>query len=168
MKAAKYSLFGLAGATFITAVTLFFIYTIHGPMNVGEGGEVVGWILAGLLACMMVIFIIRTIFMAKGTKPATKAKLLPVYQVLNQLHMPIGTVTVALMYLHFAFVFDVHDPSYIHFITGYIMAGLMATLVAMGFVAFFNKTKNRKVLVLVHQLVVVCLLATFIVHLILK
>ncbi|OPZ34399.1 MAG: hypothetical protein BWY98_01087 [Tenericutes bacterium ADurb.BinA155] len=168
MKAAKISIFALAGAIFVTAVTLFFVYTIHGPMQIGEGGEALGWVLAGLMACMMLIFIIRTIFRSPKTKPATKAKLLPVYQVMNQLHMPIGTVAVACLYLHFAMVFDINDPSKLHLITGYVMAGLLASIVALGFIGFFDKKPSRKVLVICHQIAVVAILAMFIVHLLVK
>jgi hypothetical protein len=168
MKAAKYSIFGLAGAIFVTSAVLFFLYTVHGPMQIGEGGEAVGWVLAGLMACMMLIFIIRTIFLSKKTKPETKTKLLPVYKVMNQLHMPIGTVAIATMYLHFAMVFNINDPSKIHLITGYCMAGLLAAIAVMGFIGFFNKTPSRKVLVIVHQILVVLVIAMFVVHLVVK
>lgn len=168
MKIAKISIFSFAAALFVTAVVLFFVYTIHAPMAVGELGEVVGWFLAGFMGVMMLIFIIKTIFMSKKTKPETKAKLAPVYRIVNQFHMPVGTVVVALLYLHFALVFDVADPSWIHFVTGYIMAGLLASIVAFGFVAYFNKTPSRKALTRVHQILVAAIIVVFVIHLILK
>ena len=168
MKIAKISIFSFAAALFASAVVLFFAFTIHAPMAVGKLGEAVGWVLAGFMAVMMLIFIIKMIFMSKKTKPETKAKLAPVYRIVNQFHMPVGCVVVALQYLHFALVFNVGDPSWIHFITGYVMAGLLASIVTFGFVAYFNKTSSRKALTVVHQILVVAIIAAFIVHLILK
>jgi hypothetical protein len=168
MKAGKISVFALAGSIFAAAVVLFFVYTIHAPMNVGEGGEAVGWVLAGVMLCLMVIFVLRTIFLSKKTAAATKVKLAAPYRMVNQFHMPLGCLAIALMYLHFTMVFNVADPSWIHFITGYILAGLMAALAVFGFVAHFNKTPARKTLTLCHQIDVVLLIVTFIVHLILK
>jgi hypothetical protein len=168
MKIAKISIFSLAAAVFVTAVVLFFVYTIHAPMAVGELGEVLGWLLAACMGIMMLIFVLKMIFMSKKSKPELKAKLAPVYKVANQFHMPVGALAVALLYCHFALVYDIHDPSWIHFITGYILAGLLASIVAFGFVAYFNKTPKRKVFTLIHQILVAVILVVFIIHLILK
>jgi hypothetical protein len=82
--------------------------------------------------------------------------------------MPIGSISVALLFLHFVMVFDVTNPSWVHFVTGYILAGLMLALVVFGIVAHNNKTPARKYLTLCHQIDVALLIVTFIVHLILK
>lgn len=168
MKAAKISLYSLAGAVFVTALVLFFVLTIHGPVNAGEGGEAVGWVLGGVMVCLALIFIMKTIFLSPKTKPETKKKLMPVYKAMNQFHMPVGLVAVSLLDLHFALVFDVTNPSWVHFVTGYVMAGLLAVAVAFGFVAYFNKTPKRKILTLAHQLTFASLVVVFIIHLILK
>jgi protein-S-isoprenylcysteine O-methyltransferase Ste14 len=169
MKQAKVVLYALAGAIFLSAVVLFFIYTIHDPMTIGEGGEVLGWVLGGSMVPLFCLFVMRRIFLNKKTKPETKKKLVPLYGALNQLHLPIGSLSVALMWLHFVAVFNIRDPSYIHFITGYVLIGLMALLVALGFSGHFQKDiKARSFLTWFHVGVVVALIATFIVHLILK
>jgi hypothetical protein len=169
MKQAKVILYALAAAVFLSAVVLFFIYTIHDPMTIGEGGEALGWVLGASMLPLFCLFVMRRIFFNKKTKPETKKKLVPLYGTLNQLHLPIGSLSVALMWLHFVAVFNIHDPSYIHFITGYVLIGLMALLVALGFSGHFQKDiKARSFLTWCHVGVVVALIATFIVHLILK
>jgi|LAHS01.1.fsa_nt_gb hypothetical protein len=169
MKQAKVTLFALAGAIFLTAVVLFFVYTIHAPMTLGEGGEALGWVLGASMLPLFCLFVMRRIFLAKKTAPATKKALAPFYGALNQLHMPIGSLSVALMWLHFVAVFDVHDPSYVHFITGYVMIGLMACLVAFGFSGHFQKNiKVRQALTWVHVGLVLSLICAFVVHLILQ
>jgi hypothetical protein len=169
MKQAKVILFALAGAIFLTAVVLFAVYTIHDPMVIGEGGEALGWVLGASMIPLFCLFVMRRVFLAGKTKPETKKKLAPFYGALNQLHMPIGSLSVALMWLHFVAVFNVHDPSWVHFITGYVLIGLMALLVALGFSGHFQKEmKARKIITWVHVIVVGLLIGTFIVHLILK
>ncbi|MCI2068669.1 MAG: hypothetical protein LKJ88_03735 [Bacilli bacterium] len=168
MKAIKIALYSLASAIFITAVVLFFVFTIKGPMNVGEGGEALGWIMGGAMVPLLLLFIFRVIFFSKKTKPELKTKLVPYYRVLNQFHMPIGCLAVSLLFVHFAMVFDINDPSWIHFITGYILAGLLAFLSASGLIAYFNKTPSRKTITLIHQLLVATLIVVFILHLVLK
>jgi hypothetical protein len=169
MKQAKVILYALAAAVFLSAVLLFFVYTIHDPMTIGEGGEVLGWVLGGSMVPLFCLFVMRRIFLAKKTKPETKKKLALVYGVLNQLHMPIGSLSVALMWLHFVAVFNIHDPSYIHFVTGYVLIGLMALLVALGFTGHFQKEiKARQILTWCHVGVVAALIVAFIIHLILK
>lgn len=166
MKASKIALFVLAGAIFVTAAVLFFLYPFqsNSVLRNSEGGEKVGWTLAGVLLVLMAIFVIRTIVRSPKASSATKQRLLPIYELANQFHMPFGLVAVALMDLHFAFVFDIHDPSSIHFVTGYLMVSLMALTVTFGFIAFFNKTPKRKILTLVHQIIVVSLFLLFFVH----
>jgi len=166
MKAIKIAIFALAGLIFASALALFFIYTLpaNPVLRNSQGGESIGWALAGVLLIMMFIFVIRTLFHSPRTSSSTKNKILPVYQLINQFHMPIGTVAVALMYLHFAFVFNVNDPSSIHFVTGYFMAGLMASVVALGFLAFFNKSPKRKLFTSIHQILVLALFILFFVH----
>jgi hypothetical protein len=169
MKQAKIILFALAGAVFLTAVVLFFVYTVHDPMAIGEGGEALGWVLGASMIPLFCLFVMRRVFLAGKTKPETKKKLAPFYGALNQLHMPIGSLSVALMWLHFVAVFNVHDPSWVHFITGYVLIGLMALLVALGFSGHFQKEmKARKIITWAHVIVVGLLIGTFIVHLILK
>jgi len=168
MKNAKIGLFALSGAEFVVALVLFFVFTIHGKMNVGEGGEALGWIMAVSMTPLLALFVLRCIFLSKKTKPETKMKLAPVYAVSNQLHMPIGAVTLGLLCIHFAMVFDVHDPSYLHFITGYVLIGLLFALAIIGIIAHTNKTPARKYLTLCHQIDVALLIVAFIVHLILK
>jgi hypothetical protein len=169
MKKIQIALYGLAGAIFVTAVVLFFVYTIHDPMQIGEGGEVLGWILGASMIPLFALFVFRCIFLSKKTSPATKTKLAKVYGVSNKIHMPVASVTASLLFLHFAMVFNVHDPSWVHFITGYVMFGLLDLLVAMGLVAHFQKNPvARKSLTVVHQILVACLICAFVVHLILK
>jgi hypothetical protein len=168
MKAAKISLLSLASAVLVTAVVLFFVYTIHAPIGVAKLGEVFGWILAGSMGILFITFVLKMIFMNKKTKPETKTKLMPYYMVSNQLHMPLGSLSIALLFLHFVIVFDINDPSYIHFVTGYILAGLLALITTFGFLAYFNKTPKRKTYTLVHQILVAVIIVVFIVHLILK
>lgn len=172
MKAAKISLFALAGAVLVTAWTLFFVYTIHGPMfpttEENKAGAAVGWVMAGFMLCMMLIFVLKTIFMSKKTSPETKKKLAPVYQIMNQFHMPIGLLVIGLLYLHFAMVFDITNASWVHFITGYVMLGLLALIAIGGFVSYFNKTPARKYLTMGHQTMVALTVVMFIIHLILK
>ena len=110
MKASKIALFVLAGAIFVTAAVLFFLYPFQSnpALRHSEAGEKVGWTLAGVLVILMAIFVIRTIVRSPKTSVATKEKLLPIYSLANQFHMPFGLVAIALMDLHFALVFDIH------------------------------------------------------------
>jgi|SRR5574344_404513 hypothetical protein len=168
MKKAKIGLYALALVEAIVALVLFFLYTIHGKMSVGEGGEALGWILAASMTPLLALFILRCIFLSKKTKPETKMKLAPVYAVANQLHMPIGAMSIGFLLIHFAMVFDVNDPSYVHFVTGYVLIGLLLALASIGIIAHTNKTPARKYLTLCHQIDVALLLITFVIHLILK
>lgn len=168
MKAVKIAFYSLAGALFVTAVVLFFTFTIKGPMNVGEGGEAFGWIMGGSMVPLLLLFIFRMIFFSKKTKPELKTKLVPYYRFLNQFHMSVGSLAVSLLFVHFAMVFNINDPSWIHFVTGYILAGLLACLSTAGLVAYFNKTPARKTITLVHQILVLILIVVFILHLVLK
>jgi multisubunit Na+/H+ antiporter MnhB subunit len=78
MKATKISAYILSGAVFITAVILFFIFTIHAPLNVGKGGEALGWVTAACMAFLLILFVFKTLFLSKKPKPELKARLLPV------------------------------------------------------------------------------------------
>ena len=168
MKAAKISIYCLAGAVLITALILFFVYTVHAPMSVGEGGEALGWVTAGSMAFLLLLFLFRCIFFSKKTTPKTKMALAPYYKILNQLHMPVGALVLALLSVHFAMVFDVTNPAWRHFITGYALVGLLLSLSIAGLAGIFNKTPNRKTLIRVHQILVVALIVAFVIHLILK
>lgn len=168
MKITKISLFSLAGAILVGAIVVMAMFTFAGKPIGGEVGEVAGWALAISMGVLMTIFVMRLIFKNPKTKPETKQKLQKVYLWMNQLHMSVGAVSLALMYLHFALVFDPANAGWVHFITGYILIGLMAFLAAFGFSAHFNKTPARKYLTLCHQIDVALLVVTFIIHLILK
>jgi hypothetical protein len=168
MKAAKISVYSLAGAVFVTALVLFFTYTIHAPMNVGEGGEALGWVTAGSMAFLLLLFVLRCIFLSKKTTPETKMKLAPYYKILNQLHGPVGCLALALLSAHFSLVFDLTNPAWRHFVTGYILVGLLLALSGVGLAGVLNKTPSRKTLILVHQILVALILVTFVIHLIFK
>lgn len=168
MKAAKISIYSLAGSVFVVALILFFLYTVHAPMALGEGGEALGWISAGSMAFLLLLFLFRCIFLAKKTSPKTKMALAPYYKILNQLHMPVGCLALALLSLHFTMVFDVSNPTWRHFITGYVLIALILSLSVVGLFGITNKTPNRKTLILVHQILVAMVLLTFVIHLILK
>jgi hypothetical protein len=168
MKIAKISILSISGAIAVTALVLFFTFTIHAPMEVGEAGEALGWLTAGSMAFLLLLFAFRCLFLAKRTTPQTKMKLAPYYRVLNQLHLPVGCFALSLLGVHFALVFDIADPFWAHFITGYVLVGLLLALSGVGFAGVFNKTPTRKALIRVHQILVAMILVSFVIHLILK
>jgi heme A synthase len=84
------------------------------------------------------------------------------------MHMPLAFLSLSLLCLHFSLVFDITNPGWTHFITGYVLISLLLCLSVLGFVATKTKIPTRKYLTLAHQLCVVLLLAAFLVHLILK
>jgi heme A synthase len=174
MKITKIAIYAAALGVFVTALCLFFLDTIHGPMfplGAGEenkAGAALGWVTAGTMVGLLIVFVFKMLFLAKKTKPETKLKLAPAYQWVNGLHRPLGALAIALLCLHFTMVFDVNDPSWVHFITGYVLVGLLLLIAALGFWAYFNKTPSRKKITLAHQIAVAALLVTFLVHLIVK
>lgn len=169
MKQARIAIYVISALTSVLSIVLFFVYTIHGKMSIGEGGEALGWLTGVSMIVLLLLFIFRCFFLSKKTKAETKTKLLPYYKILNQLHKPVGCLSLGLMLVHFALVFDINDPSYIHFLTGYVLIGLLALIFISGFWTFSAKSKElRKGLVLSHLILVLLLLLTFLLHLILK
>jgi hypothetical protein len=168
LKPAKIAVYVLDACVFVVAAVLFFLFTIHAKMEVGEGGEALGWITAGSMVFLLLLFAFRLIFLSKKTKPELKAKLTPYYRILNQLHMPVGFLTLSLLTLHFALVFDFSQPTWVHFTTGYIIVGLLLVLSILGIAAKKTKFPAKKILTICHQSAVLLLIVVFIIHLVLK